>query len=86
MLKAVIENPARFVKPLIQAMSCSKPPDLWMEQAAHAITTNHDRLLASSDAKAVKKVEKGKPPLPNSQEQAAQVAQLVFGLTACVAV
>lgn len=36
MLKAVIDDPARFLIPLI--MSCSKDPEFWMRDAAAAIT------------------------------------------------
>lgn len=70
MLKAVIENPVRFLKPLIK--SCSKTPDVWMKEAAAAITESkqHDRKI-------------GKVSKPIRNEQAAQVAQLVFGLAAC---
>jgi len=70
MLRAVVENPALFIRPLI--LSCSKDADVWMERAADAIT------------KKPPPTKRGKIQAASRQEQAVQVAQLVFGLTACV--
>jgi hypothetical protein len=72
LLKDAIEDPARLVKPLIQA--CSENPLVWMREAAAAIT-NHQR-----------PEKRGKAALPSRNMQMVQVAQLIFGLTACVTV
>lgn len=69
LLKAVIEDPARLIKPLM--ISCSKDPDVWMQQAADAITERRSN--------------RGKAPMPCRKTQAVQVAQVVYGLVACVA-
>jgi len=70
LLKAAIQNPARLVKPLIQ--SCSQKPEAWMRQAADAIT-NYQR-----------PEKRGKALRAPLELQAVQVAQLVYGLTACL--
>eukprot|EP00811_Abedinium_folium_P011869 NODE_20997_length_773_cov_7.744582.p1 GENE.NODE_20997_length_773_cov_7.744582~~NODE_20997_length_773_cov_7.744582.p1 ORF type:complete len:139 (+),score=13.51 NODE_20997_length_773_cov_7.744582:150-566(+) len=69
LLKAVIEDPARLVEPLIA--SCSKNPDVWMREAADAITN--------------RPAIRGPAPMPCMKMQAVQVAQVVYGLTACMA-
>lgn len=67
-LQAVIENPSKFLKPLFAA--CSMEADAWMQQAADVITTHHTNGPRFSK--------------PCREMQAVQVAQLVYGLTACV--
>lgn len=71
MLMDVIHDPERFLKPLIR--SCSKAPAVWMKGTASAITQTKQ-----NDRKP------GKVLMPERKEQAVQVAQLVFGLAACV--
>eukprot|EP00928_Gymnodinium_smaydae_P043410 TRINITY_DN29089_c0_g1_i2.p1 TRINITY_DN29089_c0_g1~~TRINITY_DN29089_c0_g1_i2.p1 ORF type:complete len:316 (-),score=29.74 TRINITY_DN29089_c0_g1_i2:91-1038(-) len=73
-LKAVIENPARCIKALISSLS--KDTGVWMQQAASAIT-HHQKTISAQ--------KRGKVPMPVEKTQMVQVAQLVFGLTACVA-
>mmetsp|Transcript_3888 Transcript_3888/g.10414 ORF Transcript_3888/g.10414 Transcript_3888/m.10414 type:complete len:281 (-) Transcript_3888:125-967(-) len=69
-LKKVIENPSKFVKPLFR--SCSMDPDVWMQLAAAAIEQSEQTRV-------------GHFPRPSREMKAVQVAQLVYGLTARVA-
>ena len=70
LLQRVVEDPRPFVKPLIAA--CGSPKE-WMKQAADAT-----RVIP---VPGISK-KKWQPPKPSYQEQAVQVAQVVFGLTA----
>jgi len=69
-LKPVIKEPMKYLKPLFEA--CSLPHDEWLELAASAIMQSEP-------------IHEGVFPEPDQQMQAVQVAQLVYGLTAGVA-
>eukprot|EP00930_Biecheleria_cincta_P051194 TRINITY_DN36353_c0_g1_i1.p1 TRINITY_DN36353_c0_g1~~TRINITY_DN36353_c0_g1_i1.p1 ORF type:complete len:257 (-),score=35.68 TRINITY_DN36353_c0_g1_i1:97-867(-) len=71
LLKSVIESPSALRKSLFA--SCSQKPDVWMLLAAD-VTKRH-----SSESGAARFAK------PCREMQAVQVAQLVYGLTACVA-